>query len=224
MYSVLLVENEKEKLDDLHSLLVQDKMRCFRKLPGEEVIHTVQNELIDLLVYDLSSSPIMWLETCKKIKELSTIPIIILTEGADKQSILSGLNAGIDDFMTKPMDEDIFLAKIKANLRREVFTNVSEIYFKGLVLNRETFEVRYQDIILQFTQKEYALLDYFLSNQNQVMTRENLITQIWGYKYTDARTVDSHIRNLRGKLREVKFPVDDYLRTAWGYGYKWITE
>jgi DNA-binding response OmpR family regulator len=224
LYSVLLVANEEEMLNGLHSLLIEEEMRCVRAASESEVIHTIQNELIDLLVLDLSSLPTSWLETCRKVKDLSPIPILILTESADKQSILNGLHTGVDDFMTKPIDEDIFLAKIKTNLRREGPKGGSEINFKGLVLNRELYKVKHEDTILSLTQKEFALLDFFLMNQNQVLTRENLISQIWGYKYTDARTVDSHIRNLRGKLREVKFPVDDYLRTAWGYGYKWITE
>lgn len=226
MYSVLLVANEDEMLNGLHSLLIEEEMGCIRAASENEVIHTIQHELIDLLILDPSSLSTSWMETCRKVKDLSPIPILILTESADKQSVLNGFHAGVDDFMTKPIDEDIFLAKIKANLRREGLKvkGSSEIHFKGLVLNRDLYIVKYGEATLSLTQKEFALLDFFLMNQNQVLTRENLISQIWGYKYTDARTVDSHIRNLRGKLRKVKFPIDDYLRTAWGYGYKWVTE
>lgn len=222
MHSILIAESKEGWLNPLYSLLTEEEIRCLRAVSEDEVLHTIQNELIDLLVLDLTSSPGLWLETCKKVKGISTIPILILTESADKESILNGLYAGVEDFMTKPIDEEIFLAKIKANLRREGLKSVSEIHFKGLVLNREMYEAKYEDVILSLTQKEFNLLDCFLSNKNQVLTRENLISQIWGYKYTDTRTVDSHIRNLRGKLREVYFPVDDHLRTSWGNGYMWV--
>ncbi|WP_050182613.1 response regulator transcription factor [Domibacillus robiginosus] len=223
MHSILILESKEDQLDVLHSLLDKEEIRCLRAISEDGVIHMVQNELIDLFVLDLTSSPGLWLETCKKVKGISNIPILILTESTDKESILNGLYAGVDDFMTKPIDEDIFLAKIKANLRREGLISVSEIHFNGLVLNREMYEAKYENVILSLTQKEFNLLDCFLSNKNQVLTREHLITQIWGYKYTDTRTVDSHIRNLRGKLRDVEFPVDDHLRTSWGYGYMWVS-
>ncbi|WP_050179646.1 response regulator transcription factor [Domibacillus robiginosus] len=223
MHSILILEGKEDRLNPLHSLLNKEEIRSLRAVSEDDIIHTVQNELIDLFILDLTSSVRSWLEMCKRVKGLSNIPILILTERTDKESILSGLYARADDFMTKPIDEDIFLAKIKANLRREGLISLSEVHFNGLVLNRERYEAKYGDVILSLTQKEFNLLECFLSNKNQFLTREHLITQIWGYKYTDTRTVDSHIRNLRGKLREVKFPVDDHLRTSWGHGYIWVS-
>lgn len=223
MYSVLIFLGEKDSLTVLHSLLKKEKIRCLFAVSEKDVIHMIQNERINLFVFDPSSSE-LWLKICKKVKTLSDIPILMVTESTDKESILNGLYAGADDFIAAPIDEDIFLAKIKANLRREGTVSVNEIHFNGLVLNKTRYETAYENTSLSLTQKEFNLLDCFLSNKNQVLTREQLIMQIWGYKYTDTRTVDSHIRNLRGKLRTVKFPIDDHLRTSWGYGYIWITE
>ncbi|WP_050182628.1 response regulator transcription factor [Domibacillus robiginosus] len=188
MYSILISGIEEPTVNSLDSFLVRENIRCLQAASENEVIHMIQNEVIDLLVLDPTSLSNYWLETCKKVKSISPIPILILPESDDRKSILDGLHAGVDDFMNKPIDEEILLAKIKANLRREGFKNVNEIHFKGLVLNREMYEVSYEGVLLLLTQKEFHLLEHFLSHRNQVITRETLISQIWGYRYTDART------------------------------------
>ncbi|WP_211268401.1 response regulator transcription factor [Domibacillus aminovorans] len=216
------MEEKKALLDALCTLLEHHEISCIRNHSYEETLHTVHNEWIDLVILDVLSPSFSWIKLCKKIKECSAVPIVIMTETCDKEFILQGLNAGADDFVIKLMDIDILIAKIKAHLRRNSRSSTQELRFKGLVLNRELFEVRYHDILLSFTRKEYALIEYFLSHPNQVLTRKKLLSHLWdGYQHIDARTVDSHIRNIRVKLREVAFPVDEFLRTARGIGYRW---
>ncbi|MFC0274898.1 response regulator transcription factor [Metabacillus herbersteinensis] len=220
MQSVLLVENKKE-IDRLSLILAKNRFKSIRKVCEEEAITVIQNEIIHLVILDQMVSPFDWIETCKKVRDYSNVPIIFLTECFDKESIIKGLDNGADDFMVKPIDDDVFLAKVKAILRRGDIRNTQKSNVKGLVIDRDTCEVRYQDQVVNTTRIEYLLIDYFLSNRNKVFTREELISQVWEYEYTETRTVDSHIRNIRDKLRHSDFPVDTYLLTVRGFGYRW---
>ncbi|MFC0274814.1 response regulator transcription factor [Metabacillus herbersteinensis] len=220
MQSVLLIDDKCEKVNSLGFLLAKHGFYTIKK-HSEESIKVIQNEFIDLIILDLDQITDRWFETAKKVRDFSNVPIICLTDEIDKEMIIKAYTYGSDDIIFKPIDEDLFLVKIKAILRREDLRITGKLFFKGLVVDRNTYEVRYDDKLIEMTRKEYSLIVYFLSNHNQVFTREDLISQMWEYKYTDTRTVDSHIRNLREKLRQADFPVDDYLVTVRGFGYKW---
>ncbi|MEM1503620.1 response regulator transcription factor [Domibacillus sp. 8LH] len=222
MYKVLVVEEKRAVLDEFCRVLEPNEVSCIRIHSAEEALHIVHNEWIDLVILDILLPSLLWIQLCEKIKECSIVPIVIMTETYDKIFILQALNAGADDVVTKCMDIDILIAKTKAHLRRSASSNPKELYFKGIVLNRELLEIQYEGNLLPFTRKEYALIEYFLNHPNQVIKRKKLLSHLWdGYQHIDARTVDSHIRNIRMKFREVGFPIDEFLRTARGIGYLW---
>jgi DNA-binding response OmpR family regulator len=164
-------------------------------------------------------------ETCKKIRETSNIPIIMLTARDGKDEVVKGLKMGADDYVTKPFNEDELLARMGAVMRRIQGVPEEILKFKGLILNEDAFEFTFQQQSISMTPKEFSLLALFLRNPNKVFTREHLLSTIWSFK-TDIedRTVDSHIRNIRDKLRQVGFPVEEHLKTVWGVGYKWNSE
>ncbi|WP_182917136.1 response regulator transcription factor [Bacillus sp. PK3_68] len=226
MYTILVIGEEQAKAEDFCILLTDYKISYVREhFAGEKLLHTVRNRCMDLIVLLAVSSAPSWIELCKRIKDCSAVPVVLLTEEYNEAFILQNLSAGADDFIIKSMGEDILLAKIKAHLRRSPRSGNEELEFKGLVVNRELFEVQYDHTLLTLTRKEYALVEYFLSHPNQVITREHLLSHFWnGYHHVDVRTIDSHIRNIRGKLREVGFPVDEYLRTVRGVGYRWKSD
>lgn len=96
-------------------------------------------------------------------------------------------------------------------------------FFEDLVLNKDLYELYYNEQLIPLTPKEFSLMNLFLTNLNKVFTRDHLISSIWGQGVaTEDRTIDSHVRNLREKLRKSGFPADDHLITVWGIGYKWI--
>lgn len=163
-------------------------------------------------------------EACREIRKHWDTPIIMLTARSEKSDIVKGLQYGADDYISKPFDEEELLARIDAVLRRHKPLS-TRISFQGLLLDTESHHLQYQEKDISLTPKEFALMKLFLSNHNKVFTREHLITTIWGYEVsTEDRTIDSHVRNLRDKLRKAGFPADHFLQTVWGVGYKWVTK
>mgnify|MGYP001463916484 FL=1 len=107
-----------------------------------------------------------------------------------------------------------------ALLRRRTPNNKVEI--DGLIWNKDQFELTYGNKLIKLTPKEFILIGHFMKKTNQVFTRELLIELVWGFdSETEGRTVDSHVRNMRDKIRQAGFPIDDYFKTVWGVGYKW---
>ncbi|GAA3066297.1 hypothetical protein GCM10010484_68010 [Actinokineospora globicatena] len=137
-----------------------------------------------------------------------------------KPDIVKGLKLGADDYVTKPFDENELTARIDALLRRFYQGDVVEV--DGLTWNGMTHELLYQNSPVPLTPKDFAMLGYLLKHPNKVFSREQLIELIWGFDSdTEGRTVDSHVRNLREKIRKAGFPIDEHLHTVWGVGYKW---
>ncbi|NWN94538.1 MAG: response regulator transcription factor, partial [Bacillus sp. (in: Bacteria)] len=162
-------------------------------------------------------------EVCRQIRKMSQVPVIMLTARTDKPDVVKGLKIGADDYISKPFDEKELLARIDAVLRRSNQNQNETIEKNGLKWDPVSFQVFYQNQPVSVTPKEFAMLGLFLQHPNQVFSREQLLTSIWGYEVeTEDRTIDSHIRNVRDKLRNAGFPVDSHLQTVWGVGYKWV--
>lgn len=224
MKKILLVDDELKMLTLLSHYIESEQYSCIKLQSGLEAINYLQTQHIDLVILDVMMPTLDGWETSKKIREFSSVPIIFLTARTEKEDIIKGLRSGGDDYITKPFDEDELLARIEALLRRSENTYHKDVlYFKGLKLDINSFEAYYHDKPIILTPKEIALLQLFLQKTGRVFSREHLLVNIWGYSaLTEDRTIDSHIRNLRDKLRQVDFPVDIHLQTVWGAGYKWI--
>jgi len=127
--------------------------------------------------------------------------------------------------VTKPFHEPELLARIEALLRRTSASKDQKLFFKGLEWDEDSVELKYEQQIIPITPKEFALIGLFLKNPHRVYSRDHLLSIIWGANsHIDDRTIDSHIRNLREKLRSAGFPVDNHLFTVRGVGYKWISD
>ncbi|WP_374286813.1 response regulator transcription factor [Lactococcus sp.] len=220
MKSILLVDDESRLLNLLTLYLEDAGYHCEKELSALTAIERVKNEAFDLILLDVMMPEMDGWQVCKHIREFSQIPIIMLTARDAADDMVFGLENGADDYITKPFDEKILLARVVALLRRSDKTD--GLNFQGISLNPTTFQARVNAQILVFTPKEFELLTLFLENQNQVFSRDHLIEAVWGYTSdVDNRTVDSHIRNLREKLRDTGFQVDNFLKTIYGVGYKW---
>lgn len=156
-----------------------------------------------------------------KIRSFSSVPIIMLTARDQQEDLIKGFKLGADDYITKPFDELELVARMEALLRRTQPQSIVES--NGLMWNEDTFELSYNNQVIKLTPKEFKMIGYLIKNPGKVYERDKLIDLIWGYATdVEGRTVDSHIRNIRDKIRKVGFPVDAHLVTVWGIGYKWV--
>lgn len=221
MRKILLVDDEAMMLDLLSLYLSPLGYNCIKKESAVDAINFLKSQSVDLILLDVMMPEMDGWEACAEIRKYWDTPIIMLTAMSEKADIVKGLKTGADDYISKPFDEQELLARIETVLRRHKSDN-GKISFKGLTLDQDSFQLRYKEIEISLTPKEFMIISLLLNNQNKVFTREHLITSIWGYEgSTDDRTIDSHIRNLREKLRKAGFPADDHLLTVWGMGYKW---
>ncbi|KMY52516.1 XRE family transcriptional regulator [Bacillus sp. FJAT-27231] len=224
MKTVLLVDDEARMLD-LLSIYLSSNYRCIKVNSGAEAISYMKNNAADLILLDIMMPEMDGWSTCSQIRELSDVPIIMLTARNEKEDIVKGLQIGADDYVTKPFDEAELLARIEALFRRVEDKSKVKIEFKELLWDGAAHELIYEGQSIQITPKEFSLLGLLLKNPNKVFSRTHLIEAVWGNNaITEDRTIDSHIRNIRDKLRQVNFPVDLHLATVWGVGYKWMTK
>lgn len=220
----MLVDDEARMLD-LLSIYLSPIYQCIKINSGVEAISYTKNNNVDLILLDIMMPELDGWSTCSQIRELSDVPIIMLTARNEKEDVVRGLQIGADDYVTKPFNEAELLARIDAVFRRVEGKSTIDIKFKGLFWNGAAHELVYEGQSIQVTPKEFALIGLLLKNPNKVFSRAHLIEYIWGNNAaTEDRTVDSHIRNIRDKLRQVNFPVDSHLATVWGVGYKWLTK
>ncbi|WP_102273903.1 response regulator transcription factor [Cytobacillus massiliigabonensis] len=221
MKTLLLVDDESMMLDLLSLYLSPIGYHCIKKQSAREAITYLEAHPADLILLDIMMPDMNGLEACKKIRQTWDTPIIMLTAMSDKSDIVKGLKYGADDYISKPFDEEELIARIEAVLRRQK-SETGRLSFRGLFLDQNSYELLYNGVEILLTPKEFGMMGLFLTNQNKVFTREHLITSIWGYEVsTEDRTIDSHVRNLREKLRKAGFPADHHLQTVWGVGYKW---
>jgi DNA-binding response OmpR family regulator len=222
MKNILLIDDEPRMLELISLYLLPKDYHCIKYTSAINAIQFLETHPVDLILLDIMMPEMNGWEACKMIRKKWDYPIIMLTARTEKTEVVKGLNIGADDYISKPFDGDELVARIEANLRRK--RNLSGIIsFKGLVLNQESYELHFNDKPISLTPKELSILGLLLTNTNKVYTRDHLITAIWGHGVaTEDRTIDSHVRNLRDKLRKAGFPSDDYLITVWGVGYKWL--
>lgn len=177
---------------------------------GEAALTYFETNRADLLLLDWMMPKKSGIEVCRELRQMKIpVKIIMLTAKTMAASELQGLTAGADDYIRKPFDIHVLLVRIK-----KLCNTQSQLTCRDLSLNPFTFEVSKNGEKLELTRKEYELLKYFLQNKNIVLSRDQIINQIWGIGYDgESRTVDTHIRRLRKKIG------DSYIRTCFGTGY-----
>ncbi|MBM7660152.1 DNA-binding response OmpR family regulator [Bacillus mesophilus] len=223
MRKALIVDDEERMLHLLSLQLSPHHFECVTALSAKEALRIIESrDDIDVVLLDVMMPDMDGWETCRNIREFSSVPIIMLTARDHKQDIVKGLQLGADDYVTKPFDKEELIARVEAVLRRVKGANTTE--FKGLVWSEDLMQVTYHSSSIPFTPKEFELIGLFLRNVNRVFSREKLIENLWGYDTdTEGRTIDSHMKNLRDKLRKAGFPVEQHIQTVWGVGYKWVS-
>jgi two-component system phosphate regulon response regulator PhoB len=191
-------------------------------MDGYEALDKVRKEAPDLILLDLMLPKLNGFEVCRKIREnpgLKNIPIIMLTAKGEEADTITGLELGADDYVTKPFSPKELTLRIKAILRRikPAPKEVTEWKGKGLYVNFETYEFRVDGDTEELTATEFKLIKELIRNQGRPLTREHLLSKVWGYEFDGyARTVDTHIRRLRKKMGSHSH----LLETVRGVGYR----
>ena len=222
MHKILLVDDEQRMLDLLALYLMPHHYHCTKAQGANEALVQLNKNPFDLVLLDIMMPDVSGWELCAKIRSFSDVPIIMLTAREQQEDIVKGLKLGADDYITKPFNEAELLARIEALLRR---TSKNLIEVNGLKWDEERFELSYHDTPIKLTPKEFFMVGELLKHPKKVFTREQLIELIWGYNSeTEGRTIDSHVRNVREKIRQSGFPVDKHFLTVWGLGYKWVND
>ena len=177
---------------------------------GQAAVQYLAKHGADLVLLDWMMPVQDGIETCRQIRDLNIpVKILMLTAKGENKHEITGLSCGADDYMRKPFDIQILLLRIKKLCNLE-----GVLRFRDISLNQNTFEAKKGDSPLVLTRIEFGLLCFFLRNQRMILTREQLLNNIWGMDFEgDIRTVDTHIRRLRKKIGE------DYIRTRIGIGY-----
>lgn len=224
---ILVVDDDKNICELLNLYLKNEGYDVVFAYDGSEAVTKAREENPNLIVLDVMMPVINGWEACKLIRQFSSVPIIMLTALDTTENKVQGLNIGADDYIVKPFEPVEVVARINAHLRREEkkdqsesIQDTSEITVDNISINLERYEVKLDgNIVTDLKPKEIQLLYFFLSNRNQVFTREQLLDKVWGYEYFGGtRTVDVHIKSVREKLNSPNSKWE--IKTIWNVGYK----
>ncbi|MTI81642.1 MAG: response regulator transcription factor [Firmicutes bacterium] len=189
---------------------------------GKEAIELYNREKMDMVILDVMMPEMDGIQVCQEIRKKSQVPIIMLTARNDEIDRVLGLEMGADDYIGKPFSPREFTARVKAVLRRSGQADKAEqttINYPGITINMVTREVSILEQEIYLTPKEFELLVLMAKQPGRAFTREQLLENVWGIDYYgDLRTVDTHIKRLREKLKIPNAP--SYINTVWGVGYK----
>ncbi|OCZ49844.1 response regulator transcription factor [Dehalobacter sp. TeCB1] len=217
---ILVIEDDKAILRILELEFNHEGYAYDMAADGREGLEKFQNGHYGLILLDLMLPEVSGMEVCRKIRKVSQVPIIMLTARREITDKVIGLDLGADDYVTKPFEMEELLARVRAGLRRgEAALNAAKILeIADLSLNLLTREVKKQGDIIDLTKTEYDLLEYLLTNKGLVLTRDQIIDQVWGYNFAgDTNVLDVYIRYLRNKI---DYPYGTKLiRTVRGVGY-----
>jgi len=221
--NILIVEDEKPISEIVKFNLEKEGYKVLVAYDGEEGLHKAITLNPDLILLDVMLPKLDGFQVCRKIRETSTVPILMLTAKEEEVDKVLGLEMGADDYITKPFGMRELLARVKANLRRNdnaVGTRLEGIFSTGgITIDFTRYEVRKNDSVIELTSREFELLKFLAVQAEQVFTREQLLKQVWGYEYYgDIRTVDVTVRRLREKVED-NSASPEYIMTKRGVGY-----
>ena len=218
---ILLVDDEPDILEILEYNISSEGYQVKRAKTGVEALAKASEWKPHLVLLDVMMPEMDGIETCEQLRKnpnLSELVIVFLTARSEDYSQVAGLEAGADDYITKPIKPKVLLSKIKAILRR-LKGNNSKNYFEvgDLVVNREEYMVTYKDQELNLPRKEFELLSLLASKPQKVFERGEILDRVWGNEVVvGGRTIDVHIRKLREKIG------DKHFKTIKGVGYKYV--
>lgn len=220
MYKILIVDDEQKIREVIREYAEFNGYEVAEAENGMEAIGLCKLNDYDLIIMDIMMPKLDGFSACKEIKKIKDIPVIMLSARGEEYDKLFGFELGIDDYIVKPFSPKELMARINVALSRRNATaasNLEVLKFGGLVINIPARSVTVDGSKADLTPKEYELLFYLVLNKNIALSRDKLLSDIWGYDFFgDDRTIDTHIKNLRNNLGNYR----DYIVTLRGVGYK----
>lgn len=201
MANILIVEDEKSMQEIIAEYMQRGGHTCFMADDGMDALLMLKNNPMDLMILDIMMPHLDGFSVCRMTREMSNLPIIMLTAKSSEDDKLKGYDLGADDYITKPFSPKVLLAKAKALLRRSSVLPADTVNAGKISIIPASHKVFVEGQEITLTYKEYELLYFFISNPGQIFSREQLLNRIWGYDFEGTtRTVDTHIKTLRQKL------------------------
>ncbi|MCG7408602.1 response regulator transcription factor [Paenibacillus sp. ACRRX] len=229
---ILVADDEKEIRDLIHKYLQRELYTVDTAADGEEALRLFEQHRYNLVILDLMMPRVDGIEVCRRLRQSTNVPILMLTAKDQEVDKIVGLGVGADDYVTKPFSIHELVARIKAHLRR-FFVLGSErgnqeeplfLRYEGLTIDLKKYAVTKAGTEVSLTAKEFELLKFLAAHPEQVFTKTQIFRHVWDSDYVeDDNTVMVHIRKLRMKIEED--PSDPkWVQTVWGIGYKFVGE
>jgi DNA-binding response OmpR family regulator len=221
---ILVVDDEQLLVKGIKFNLENEGYQVETGYDGEAAVELARAGGFDLILLDVMMPRLGGLEACMRIREFSTVPIIMLTARSDDTDKIIGFEYGADDYITKPFNILELKARIRALIRRSTLTagqggGAAELCAGHVAIDSDRRVARKDGEFVELTAKEFDLMELLAKNPGRVYSRENLLNIVWGYEYQgDIRTVDVHIRRLREKLEHTP-AAPELILTKWGVGY-----
>ncbi|NLJ71108.1 MAG: response regulator transcription factor [Clostridiaceae bacterium] len=227
MTKMLIADDKRQIVSVLEAYAKKEGFSVTKAYDGLTALAAFETEDFDIILLDVMMPGVDGFSLCRKIREKSQVPIIMITARGEDFERIMGLDIGADDYIVKPFSPGEVMARVRAILRRldPHISNGNDVPVKimtydNLTLNLDSYQAIISDQEIVLTKKEFEILWTLLAQSSKVFTRDNLLNSIWGFDYEgDSRTVDSHIKRLRAKLDRVSHPNWE-IKTIWGVGYK----
>ena len=220
MYKILIVDDEQKIREVIREYAEFNNFEVEEAEDGMSAVGLCKLNDYDLIIMDIMMPKLDGYSACKEIKKVKDIPVIMLSARGEEYDKLFGFELGIDDYIVKPFSPKELMARINAVMARKKLpaANTLEVLtFQGLEINISARSVTVDGVKAELTPKEYDLLFYLVHNKNIALSRDKLLSDVWGYDFFgDDRTIDTHIKNLRNNLGNYR----DYIVTLRGVGYK----
>ncbi len=225
MYNILVFDDDKDIVSALKIYLSAEGYCVFEAYNGAEALRTVDKEDIHLVLLDIMMPQMDGITALSKIRELSNVPVILLTAKSEDTDKVLGLNVGADDYVTKPFNPAEVMARVRSNIRRYITLGGGEVKQSRIVIGGITLDDGEKNVYLDgeliaLTPREYDILKLFMQNPGNVFSPKEIYRKVWGELPINAEnSVAVHIRHLREKL-EINPAEPRYIKVVWGQGYK----
>ena len=200
---ILVADDEKSIANIIAYNLKKENYEVCCAYDGQEAWNLFKQQKFDLVMLDVMMPGLSGFEICKKIRNISQVPVIFLTAKAEEIDKVEGFEIGADDYVTKPFGVNELVARVKAHLKRTKDPELNMVIAGKIKIDFARYEVFRNDTLIHLTPKEFDLIKFLVTHEGQIFSREELLKSVWEYEYSgDARTVDVTVRRLRMKIEE----------------------
>ena len=216
---ILIVDDESRIRKLIKDFIEQEEYSVLEAADGEEAVEQFESNInkVKLVILDVMMPKQDGWSALRQIRQISNVPVIMLTARSEEQDELFGYELGVDEYVSKPFSPKILIAKIKAILQRTSPKEIEKKNYDGIEIDTEGRNITVDGKQIELSLREYELLQYLLDNENVALSRDKILNNVWNYDYYgDSRTIDSHIKKIRHKLGKK----GKYIKTMRGVGYK----